>query len=736
MENIKNDFENIIKQKSSNTSNPFSIKKTYSAYIILIILLAISFVIYNITKNQIGNDLNNQYEKAVSSIINRFEVQYENKLNIVKSTSGLYQLVIEVVRDYFDLYSAVPVKTYPSILSINYIEKVYDKDLSIYKYFISTQGYYDYSVKLPTKKEIYYPIHHIMPYEINKHRHGFDISTQELFFKPAWKSVIENDIVATECYVSRSKDTLSFFLIAPIFVKDSKINTIEDRKNNLKGFLALELDAKKFFDEALIGFQEGKDLRQPTDSLVYFEIIDNTTYEGEKIVYKSLNYDNVPKDFTPYKSSVIDFPVADRKFTIKFYSIPNFATDLQKTLPIGVLAISLILSFVFFAFVISVTTSRARAVALADKMTESQRRIVEASRDIIGVFDINGIWLSLNPAVKGVFNKSEVELLKTSILDLNYENNELNDFIEKIKSLNSDLNERITIKMKYNQSFKWIMWNLNYVKNDNLVYVIGRDVTLEKLAEEEAALKAKQVKLAEMYALEASESKTYFMKKLSHQLRNSLTGIIGYLQLLNNKLYETEEEMNEYLEFAEQSSEEIFTFVSDIVDATIQKSVDTNLNLDVIYIGKKLVESLENFKSKNGNSNIKINIDDTALNTKAIADTAALESVYSNTFEALLPQNKVAEIQVEIQENPYDGVTEIQMLAPPNIEVKDLINLYNNHSSDIINYLQYDKGNFLFKISNIASIIRRLNGSFKIDYLGDNDGILVSLILPRNKQIE
>jgi len=372
MENIKNDFENIIKQKSSKSGNIFSIKKTYSAYIILIVLLIISFVIYKITTKQIENDLNNQFDKAVSSIMNRFEVQYENKYNIVKSTSGLYQLVIEVVRDYFDLYSAVPVNTYPSILSINYIEKVYDKDLSIYKYFISTQGYYDYSVKLPTKKEIYYPIHHIMPYEINKHRHGFDISTQELFFKPAWKSVIENQIVATECYVSRSNDTLSFFLIAPIFIKDSKIKTIEDRKNNLKGFLALELDAKKFFDEALIGFQEGKDLRQPTDSLVYFEIIDNTTYEGEKIVYKSLNYDNVPKDFTPYKSSVIDFPVADRKFTIKFYSIPNFATDLQKTLPIGVLAISLILSLVFFAFVISVTTSRARAVALADKMTESQ----------------------------------------------------------------------------------------------------------------------------------------------------------------------------------------------------------------------------------------------------------------------------------------------------------------------------------------------------------------------------
>ncbi len=370
-DDIKNEFENIMKQKSSKSSNPFSLKKTYSAYIILIILLIISYLIYSVTEKQIQNDLNNQFDKAVSSIMNRFEVQYENKYNIVKSTSGLYQLVIEVVRDYFDLYSAVPVKTYPSILSISYIEKVYDRDLSIYKYFISTQGYYDYSLKLPKKKEYYYTIHHIMPYERNKHRHGFDISTQELFYKPAWKSVIENKIVATESYVSRSNDTLSFFLIAPIYIKDSKTNTEENRKNNLKGFLALELDIKKFFDEALIGFQDEKDLRQPTDSLVYFEVIDKTTYDGEKVVYKSSNYDNIPIDFKPEKSATIELPIADRKFTIKFYSIPNFATNLQKTLPTGVLAVSLLLSFVFFGFVISVTTSRARAVALADKMTES-----------------------------------------------------------------------------------------------------------------------------------------------------------------------------------------------------------------------------------------------------------------------------------------------------------------------------------------------------------------------------
>ncbi len=106
------------------------------------------------------------------------------------------------------------------------------------------------------------------------------------------------------------------------------------------------------------------------------------------------------------------------------------------------------------------------------------------------------------------------------------------------------------------------------------------------------------------------------------------------------------------------------------------------------------------------------------------------------TIEALTTNLHNPEITVEIQENPYEGVTELQLLAPPNVEIAELIKIYNQHQLDIINYLHLDKNDFMFKLSNIASIVKRLNGSFKVEYLGDNDGTLISIILPRNKQIE
>lgn len=729
-------FESLIKERSSKSAKPFSLSKTYPAYIVLIAMLVLSLFIYKNVKNQIENDINEKFDKSVNSIMSRLDNQYQNKYAIVKSMSGLYQMIDQVVRDYFDLYGTVPAKTYPSILSIEYIEKVKDIDLSTYTYFISSQGYSDYSFKSKVKKDVYYAIHHILPYPFNGDRLGIDMSAQPQFFAPAVKSVKDNKIVATESYVSRSNDTNSFFLIAPIFKKDAPQNTIEERNNNLKGFLALELNTKVYYEEALTGkTNDSEQSTFPSDSLVYFKIIDKNIDNNEYTVFQSANYSKIPSKFVPAKAKAVDYQIADKNLKIEFATVPNFGGNISETLPIATLSISLVLSLLFFAFVLSVTTSRARAVAIADKMTESQRRIVESSQDVIGVLDTQGQWLNANNASNAIFDICPENILKTSIFDRILVDNGLNDFFSNITNATKNINERITLKTKFKDTFKWVNLNITFDHNDKLIYVTGRDITLEKIAEEEAQLKAKQIKLAEMYALEASESKTYFMKKLSHQLRNSLTGIIGYLQLISNKIYDTEEELDQYVGMAEQSSEEIFNFVSDIVDATIQTGGESKFYLELVEVGKTLVNTFEKLKTNKGWNNNKIEISNESINTKAIADIGSLKIAFENCLTALAGDNNSI-FTVEIQENPYEGATEIQILSSANEELIELINIYKQNFNNIANYLKYDKNDFLFKISNAASIIRRINGSFSIETLSLKDGNLITIQLPRNKQVD
>ena len=87
------------------------------------------------------------------------------------------------------------------------------------------------------------------------------------------------------------------------------------------------------------------------------------------------------------------------------------------------------------------------------------------------------------------------------------------------------------------------------------------------MAEEKERIRNKQVQLAEQLSREANEFKTNFFAKLSLQLRNSLTGILGYLDLITYKAYENDEEHDSYIEEAARSSRDILNFVTDTSDS-------------------------------------------------------------------------------------------------------------------------------------------------------------------------
>jgi PAS domain S-box-containing protein len=736
--NQMSSFEAIIQQTSKLGTKVNSFSKTYPAYIVLLLFIIMSIFIWKIVENRVNQDINEQFDKSIVSVNSRIDTKYQKNLEIVKSMSGLYKLLIDVVKDYFELYATVPINTYPSILSVSYIPKVNHFEVGEYVYYVRSQGYYDYSFHPIENKEVYYPIHHLVPLSKNTHRHGLDMGSQPLFLQSLEIARDNNIIVTTQNYQTRDKDTISFFICAPIYVKDSDLSSVEKRMKFFKGILALELNTKTFFENALqADNSNNSQFSFASDSSLIFQIFDKDSNQNDFLVFESKNANILKSGFKPLLTSERNLKFANRNLKIVFYTVPDFGGKIQANLPLISLSVSLLLSFVFFLFVLSVTTSRARAVDLAERMTRSQRRIVEASQDVITVLNPEGKLLSMNPASLLVFGINPEELINKSVLDLVLDSPELSNFLISVNQNKNDIIEKITLKMIHpTDGFKWVNWSLTYSLNDNLIYATGRDVTLEKLAEEQTILKNKQIQLAETYALEASESKTYFMIKLSHQLRNSLTSIIGYIQLLTQKLYDSEEEHDTFLDLAEQSSEEIFTFVSDIVDATVASGSTHTANPDIISVGYAFELAYLDFcKDKNSKLISRIDFSDESKNTKALADFTSMKKVFEKVLEILSTDSTDVKFDIVMQENPYEGATEIQILASPNSLVESMINIYKANSRDIINYLKNDNKDILFEISKIASYVRRLNGSFVIDSLGSTDGNLITIQLPLNKTV-
>lgn len=722
-------YESILKEKSGRKSGSMSIKKTYPAYIILVLFIILSYFIWDQTKVMVKNNQKQEFNKAVTSVISRLETKKQRKLEVINSISGLYEILPFVVKDYFELYSTVPTITYPSILSISYATNVPDNFRDIFIHNTRSQGYYSYSIKPDGIRNEYLPVNIVVPLDGNSNILGLDLFTDDILNKAVLKARDSNTTVSTEFFNLRKEDTTSFFFIKPIYEKDSAKNNVNQRRKIFKGAVLIELDAPLFFENAInTNKNEGESFA--SDTTIIFRIKDNN-----KTVYHSKNSELFDKsDFTPLLQDTLEFAFADKYLNIEFATVPDFGGKFQKSLPAITLAISLVLSLAFFGFLLSLITSKARAVELAERMTRSQRRILETSNDMIAILDFNGNWKSINPASQKILNYSPDELIDNSIEKLFVTDEQKNEFYKFIENADDESQNKTDIEMKSKDGeFKWINWNFTISKTDHLIYAIGRDVTLEKIAEQQAILKSKQIQLAEQFALEASESKTYFMTKLSHQLRNNLTGIIGYLSLLSNKIYEDDEERDSYINLAEESSEEIFTFVSDIVDATLNTDTNEKFELKLLNVGK----TFDNVKNQLNNDidtfkDININVNDEINSTKAMADGNLLEEAFKIVFDALTQFKSNSEITINAQENPYEKMTEIQILGSKNEITEEMISIYKNNLNSLIDVLKYDKNDVIFNLSKISSIIRRMNGIITIETFGGDDGNLIMINLPLN----
>jgi PAS domain S-box-containing protein len=718
-------YEAILRDISRKRKGVFSLSRSLPAYLILVVMLALSLFIYYNFEQQIKNERRIAFEKAVNSVVTRFQIGYNSHLQIAMSIRGLYDNLVQVVRDYLLLYASVPAKTYKSILGFMSVQKVPRSRVTEFVYYVQGQGYYDYKIYPAVDKSVYYPIEFIIPEAENKRFRGLDISTVEGLNGWFQLSIESGNPTATRVFNFRGGDTLSMFLIFPVYDKTFPISNSRQRREAFKSAVLMEINIPVFFKQSL-----GAGVPSDTSIIFYCYQKDNDILETR--LFNSYNINLLQQGFKPLLAQTVEFKFLDKPIYIYFATIPNFGGTFQKYLPLIALGVSVLLSFVFFGFVISITTSRARAIDLAERMTRSQRRILESTKDIIAVLGFDGVWKTMNPASKQVLGYEPIELIGNKIDILFLNSRDLKDFYSGLENVGSETTRKVDYQMKTKAGEeRWINWSFTISPADNLIYAIGRDITLEKRAEIEERIKAKQTILAEQISREASEFKSYFMTKFSHQLRNALTTISGYHQILAEKKYDNEEEMQMYLELAMNETQELLSSSSDLFDVAGFKSEGSKI-LSTLNVLNVINESLVNFQKKYPYKNLKLNVDEESKNVTVASNRDELRNAFEKLYLALMDDVETLEIQAQIIESKSEGIVEIQLLASPNEKVEKMIHLYNENISNLIEAVRYDVDDILLNLALFASMVRILNGQVKYESLGA-DGNLVSIILPKNQ---
>jgi len=713
-----------------------SFSKTYPAYLTLGVLLFLSIGAWWFLSNKVEAERKVEFNAAVTSVMQRLDLGVQQQEEVMVSMKSLYKSLVEVVKGVFELYGSIPVETRPYIMSISYIPEIQESQKEQFirntrgELFSSEFDYkldQTYSIFPEGSRTSYFPITFIVPLSKNVYKFGYDVSQDKVLSKTIETALSSKKITASNIHNVR-KDTLGFYLVLKVENKPSPDDAEYDPNNPFakvkprSRVIVLEIDAQKFF-ETVLGSKVA------SDELLNFEFFDKTLDGTISKVYSSKGFTEAANKSSNLQDIEV-LTLANRNLELHFSSVPNFASGFASAVPFIVLFGGGFASFLFFGFVYSTITSRARAENLAEQMTRSQRRIVDSSKDIIAALEVNGVWKNMNPASVKMFGMEPSQMIGKSISELigEQESSELLTMLQK--SQDEETYTKLYHIKGADQVLRWVSFHITVSREDSLYFAIGRDVTIEKEAEDQMVLRSKQIQLAEQFVIKESQTKTEYMIHLSEDLRDSLSSTIGFLQLIQAEAYETEIEKEEFLKISLDSTELLLSMMTDINDVAFENKTSRMVK-EYINVKNIIDESLSLVKSANTSlKDITLNYNCTGEDRIFANKEVFVESI-TRIFGALLESVSVPNtLQIEVQPNPHENVMEVQIMTPPNSLASNQILIFKENQRNIVEFMHLDKKSIIFRLAIAHSQIQRMNGGVVYETFGENDNNLAQIHVP------
>ncbi len=318
----------------------FSIKRSTNTFpfVILAVLLMLTFgITYNFYQSARNNDLIRFNNEVI-----RVQAAFENELNLyislLKGGRGFVQSIGEIDRKSFANYvkNLEIEKNYTGILGIGYTKVILPKDRKALINQVKLEGYKDFSIFPEGEREVYQAIIYLEPLDSkNSQVIGYDMST-EIKRREALDRARDTGNPAATAKVTLLQEIdqdkqAGFLIYLPVYKNGLMPSSIQERKENLDGFIYSPFRAGNFLEEiqqiasvSNIGIAIYDGEINPENLLAQTSTIESpqlTGRIGENQFYASGYYENYLTES--------DLQVAGRNWKIRYFALPVF--DKQST---------------------------------------------------------------------------------------------------------------------------------------------------------------------------------------------------------------------------------------------------------------------------------------------------------------------------------------------------------------------------------------------------------------------
>lgn len=545
---------------------------SYVPIIVLVVSMMATLYVWQMTNTSEQRAAQTRFDYYKQILLTKIDNQLNEYRQALRGAAGLFHASTEVTRSDWKHYvdTLAIQENYPGIQGMGFVKYVRDANKQNHIQSIRNRDLTDYDILPAGKREVYGPIVYLEPFDWrNQRAFGFDMWS-DASRRNAMKQAIDTGSSAVTDKVILMQETLEdtqvgFLMYLPVFERGGAKESIEDRYQNLYGFVYSPFRMKDLMSQIML----------PVKDVLEVQIYDG----GEISTYNNMfnsNPDavNGKTKTTAMFTSVENFQIRGQSWTIVISSGKGFETFVKSSAATYVLVSGTIISILLFVVAWSLTTSRQRAVRLADKMTKDLRvseeryaLAVEGSNDGIWDWNIENKTVYYAPRFKSLLGYKDSEVDETTrwvdklIHPEDYDAT-IQAFTEHLKHKKPlDIECRLQNK---NKEYLWfrVKGQAIWDSNGRAMRMAGSlsDINDKKQAAIYLQAQTRELEVANKY-------KSEFLANMSHELRTPLNSVMVLSNLLaENKHDHLDEKEKEQAQIIYRAGSDLLALISEILD--------------------------------------------------------------------------------------------------------------------------------------------------------------------------
>jgi diguanylate cyclase (GGDEF)-like protein/PAS domain S-box-containing protein len=337
---------------------------------------------------------------------------------VLHGVSGLMQASPGVTRSAFaDYVRALQLQlSFPGLQGVGYAPWIPRRHLPYYEYQVQQEGYPGFRVFPDEPRDYYSSVHYIEPFVgSNRSAFGFDMFSQATRREAMERARDTGRVAMTRntdlIRLDRSRNQAGFLMYMPIYRPGTPHATLEQRRENLKGWVYAPVWVSDLLDSIMVGKSAG----------MLFEVYDGNTTRPEHLLYRSGSEPATTDQVMTGLHTRVTLSLAQHQWTIYLGALPTlFDGMLDRTSRI-VAVTGVALSLLLAGTVWLLAYGRQRALATARHMNRDLLRaqqdlqlaakVFTHAREGIMITDAQGTIVRVNNTLCEISGYAENELI-------------------------------------------------------------------------------------------------------------------------------------------------------------------------------------------------------------------------------------------------------------------------------------------------------------------------------------